>query len=127
MSKSGNKVAVISGASKGIGAAAAQRFLDAGYRVINLSRSANPDSRVRNIGVDLSSADFVQQLRPVLLPQLEGAESICLIHNAALYTRDTVENLQAAELATILQVNVIASLQLNQLLLPLMNTGSSIL
>jgi len=127
VSKSINKIAVITGASKGIGAAAAQRFLDAQYRVINLSRSNNPDSRVRNINVDLSVPDFVQGLRDVLLPELDGAESICLIHNAALYTRDTVENLDAAALATIFQVNVIASLQLNQLLLPLMAVGSSIL
>jgi NAD(P)-dependent dehydrogenase (short-subunit alcohol dehydrogenase family) len=127
VSQSSTKVAVITGASKGIGAAAAQRFLDAQYRVINLSRSSNPDSRVRSISTDLASADFVQPLHDALLPELDHAESICLVHNAALYTRDTVENLQAAALATIFQVNVIASLQLNQMLLPLMKRGSSIL
>jgi 3-oxoacyl-[acyl-carrier protein] reductase len=127
MSKSAQKVAVITGASKGIGAASAQRFLDAEYRVINLSRSNNPDSRVRNIRTDLAAAAFIEPLRDALLAELQGAESICLIHNAALYTRDTVENIQAADFATIFQVNVIASLQLNQLLLPKMTQGSSIL
>jgi len=127
MSKSVLKVAVITGASKGIGAAAAQRFLEAEYRVINLSRSNNPDSRVRNIGVDLSSPDFVQRLNDVLLPELDGAELISLIHNAALYTRETVENIHAVDFAAIFQVNVIASVQLNQLLLPKMTRGSSIL
>lgn len=121
------RVAVITGASKGIGAAAAQRFLEAQYRVINLSRSNNPDSRVRNIATDLSSPDFVQRLQDALLPALDGAESVCLIHNAALYTRDTVENIQADDFAAIFQVNVIASVQLNQLLLPKMTAGSSIL
>lgn len=124
---SGKKIAIITGASKGIGAAAAQRFLDAQYRVINLSRSENPDSRVRSIATDLATPGFVNALRDVLLPELGGAESISLIHNAALYTRDTVENLNAATFATIFQVNVIASLQLNQLVLPLMKSGSSIL
>jgi 3-oxoacyl-[acyl-carrier protein] reductase len=122
-----SKVAVITGASKGIGAATAQRFLEAQYRVINLSRSPNPDARVVNIPTDLSSPQFTHALRDTLLPQLQGATSFCLIHNAALYTRDTVENIEAPALATIMQVNVIASVQLNQLLLPLMTPGSSIL
>lgn len=127
MSKSVTQVAIITGASKGIGAAAAQRFADAQYRVINLSRSSNPDSRVRNISTDLSRPDFVQRLREALLPELDGAESICLVHNAALYTRDTVENIQNTDFAAIFQVNVIASVQLNQLVLPKMTPGSSIL
>ena len=92
-------VTLVTGASKGIGAAAVQRFLEAQYQVFNLSRSANPDSRVRSIATDLASAEFVPALRAALLPELAGADSICLIHNAALYTRDTVENLDAAAFA----------------------------
>jgi len=122
-----SKFAIITGASKGIGAATAIRFLDAGYRVINLSRSANADSRVTNIGVDLSQPVFADALRQSLLPQLKGASSITLVHNAALYTRDTVENIEPQDFAAIFQVNVIASVQLNQLLLPLMGQSSSIL
>lgn len=122
-----SKVAIISGASKGIGAATAQRFLGAGYRVFNLSRSANPDARITSLGVDLSRADFAGALRETLLPQLQDAASITLVHNAALYTRDTVDNILPQDFAAIFQVNVIASVQLNQLLLPLMGQGSSIL
>ena len=57
----------------------------------------------------------------------EGAGSICVIHNAAVLYKDSVRDLEAQRLQQVLQLNVVAALQLNQLLLPAMKGGSSII
>ena len=54
------KTAVITGASGGIGAAAAARFLGAGYAVCNLSRRPGPDARVRHIPCDVADEASVR-------------------------------------------------------------------
>ena len=51
------KTLIITGASKGIGFEVAQQFLDAGYRVINISRTAAADARIENHALDLSHSD----------------------------------------------------------------------
>ena len=50
--------AIISGASVGIGAAAAARFIADGYRVFNLSRRVCPVDGVTSIPCDLSDRLF---------------------------------------------------------------------
>lgn len=121
------KVLVISGASKGIGAATAEKFLAAGYRVINLSRSRPDNPAISHITVDLKKHTGIASVSDELHAQLGDATEISVIHNAGLLYNDSVQNLQADALHDVLQVNVVAALQLNQLLLPKMGNGSSII
>jgi NAD(P)-dependent dehydrogenase (short-subunit alcohol dehydrogenase family) len=121
------KTIVITGASKGIGRATAQRFSAEGYQVINLSRSPCSVEGVQNIAIDLGDQSWVKQHAEQLLQAVGATDQLVLVHNAALMTKESVRDIKAAELAAVLQLNVIAPAQLNTVLLPRMNKGSSII
>jgi len=122
-----NKVLVITGASKGIGHATAALFLEKGYQVVNLSRSPSDLKGIVNISADLSSANWVPQHGTNVLKEARDAGVIVLIHNAAMMVKDNNETVKPEVMQQVFQLNVIAATQLNQLLLPQMKTGSSIL
>ena len=122
-----NKALVITGASRGIGRATAQLFLDDGYRVINISRSDPKLAGVTHISADLSATHWTQNIVAALEPALEGIDTLSVIHSAGLLLKDNIQSVTADDLHQVMQVNVIAPAQLNQLLLPLMGAGSSII
>ncbi len=117
---------IITGASKGIGRASAQRFLNAGYTVINISRSACDIAGVHNIGWDLSNQDW-QASEAQLLDMLPEQAKITLVHNAAVMTKETVADIRADTLRDVLELNVVAPARLNTRLLKVMSEGSSII
>ena len=118
---------VITGASKGIGLATAQLFLEQGYEVVNISRSPCPLPDVVNLNVDLSDPAWEEQHTQQILNELGTTNRIVLVHNAAMMTKDTVTDLTAEVLRNVLELNVVAASILNRILLPVMNSGSSIL
>ena len=121
------KLAVITGASAGIGLATAERFLAAGYAVANLSRRPCPLPAVSSIRCDLSAADSLQNVEAGLTPLLESAERIALIHNASMLLNDTALTTDSDTLRAVLEVNVVGINALNRLVLPHMKPGSCIL
>lgn len=121
------KVLVITGGSKGIGRATVDTFITQGYKVINMSRTAPPVDGCVHIPVDMSDIQWPEKVADRLQQEVENAESICVIHNAAVLKKDAVGDVSALNLQQVLQLNVIAASQLNQLLLPAMKTGSSII
>ncbi|XOV87889.1 MAG: SDR family NAD(P)-dependent oxidoreductase [Pseudomonadota bacterium] len=120
------KTLVITGASKGIGLATAKQFADAGYRVINLSRTPAPDSRIENHGIDLAYSDFEQQLAELMALVLDQGE-ICLVHNAGRMTNDTALDTDTTSFTQVLNVNLVAPHIINQIILPRMAPGSSVI
>ena len=118
---------VITGGSKGIGAATVDRFVDDGFKVINLSRTRGHNESAIHIALDLADAASIQDISDHLLEALGESSEICFVHSAGLLYNDTVESVSAQEFARVLQVNVIAAAQLVQILLPRMGEGSSIL
>ncbi|NND81087.1 MAG: SDR family oxidoreductase [Gammaproteobacteria bacterium] len=121
-----NKLLVITGASKGIGLATAKTFLENGYQVLNISRSPCELEGVQNLSLDLSTLDWVEQGAAQLGEACKDATQIVLVHNAAMMTKDSVQTLSRDVLARVLQLNVVAAAQLNGLLIPHMEDGSSI-
>lgn len=126
-SVTGQPCLVITGASRGIGQATAERFLEGGFRVVNLSRSAPLDGRVEHLPADLFDPDWEDELAGPLRAAVSGAGRVVLVHNAALQPHGGVPALEAAVLRRALELNVVAPSILNRLLLPEMPVGSSVL
>jgi NAD(P)-dependent dehydrogenase (short-subunit alcohol dehydrogenase family) len=120
------KTLVITGASKGIGLATARLFADEGHRVINISRSPAPDDRIENHGIDLSNADSESQLRELFGLLVDQGE-ICLVHNAGKLVNDTASATETDAFLDVMTINVIAPHYLNQILVPKMTAGSSVI
>jgi len=120
------KTLVITGASKGIGFATAQKFCDAGHRVINFSRSQAPDDRVENHGIDLTFEDADTAIKEILDLTLDPGE-IILIHNAAVLVNDSVLDVELDEFRDVMNLNVFAAQKMNQALISKMRPGSAII
>ena len=118
---------VITGASSGIGLATARAFIESGYKVINLSRSACNVDGVTNIPCDLADPNFLPDIEATLHAGIAGAETLCLVHNAARLAHDCVAEVSPEELRSVYEINLIAPAVLNRMLLPSMSPGSSIL
>lgn len=125
------KLLVITGGSKGIGRATVERFLDEGYSVLNISRNPCELNGVSNLALDMGDIAWagrgealiktaVQQIFP------EGKGQIVVVHNAARMNKDRADAIDAVDFSKVLQLNVVAPSQLNQMLLPIMGAGSAI-
>ena len=120
------KTLVITGASKGIGLATARKFADADYRVLNISRTPAPDRRIENRAVDLSLDSAEADLESLFNSELAPAE-ICLVHNAGKLANDTAIATDTESFESVMRINVTAPHFINQLVLPKMQEGSSII
>lgn len=121
------KLVIITGASRGIGAAAAQMFIREGYEVVNLSRSACSVEGVRNLSVDLGDIDQLNQACAELSVSVVEAEQTVVVHNAAVLDKDNTETIEADRFSEVLSLNVVAPAAINAQLLASMSSGSSII
>lgn len=121
------KTAIITGASVGIGQATAQRFINEGFGVYNLSRRDCPVDGVENPGCDLSDELSIAAAVNSLADAVKASDSVCLVHNAAQMLKDTVSDCDSGSLRAVLETNVVAINSLNQAVLPLLGAGSSVL
>lgn len=118
---------VITGASRGIGMATAREFATAGWRVLNIARRPCALEGVCNVHADLADPAWVDAHGAAIRKAVAGSSRIALVHNAALLTHDSIADVTQAVFREVLQVNLLACVQLDQLLLPRMAPGSSII
>jgi 3-oxoacyl-[acyl-carrier protein] reductase len=118
---------IITGASSGIGRAIATRFLLEGSLVVNISRRPCPERGVENLQCDLADPSALADLAVPLGARLAEADRVCLVHNASVMRCDSVDALPSPDLRDVLELNLVAANGLNQLVLPHMGQGSSIL
>jgi len=121
------KKLIITGASRGIGLAVARRFLQKGYQVINLSRSPCPLDNIYQIAVDLSDPVSIASISSELSNQAQDAEQLLVVHNAGLLQKDSISDVSSAGLRRSLEVNLVAPVAINQILLPFMQPSSAII
>lgn len=120
-------IAIITGASVGIGEATARVFQEGGYEVVNLSRRSCAVNGVHNLTCDLADTDSVSDAIDALLSRISGLSEIALVHNASQMRKDAADNCSDDSLRAVLETNVIAVNRLTRALLPGMGPGSSVL
>jgi len=123
------KVVVITGASSGIGAAAARMFAAEGAAVVVAARSQPAlEQLVRDITAaggtahamraDVSRREDCERLLARAAEQLGGID--VLVNNAGANCRGPIERYQAEDLAGVVEVNLVAPIVLTRLVLPYM-------
>ncbi len=122
-----DKIAIITGASVGIGRETAALFLDSAYRVFNLSRRACPLDGVENLHCDLASPASIDDSLAVLRSAALESPQVALVHNASQMRKDAANDCASDSLRAVLETNIVAINSLNQGLLPLMGSGSSVI
>ncbi|MEO0344767.1 MAG: SDR family oxidoreductase [Pseudomonadota bacterium] len=120
-----SRLAIITGASAGIGAATARRLFEDGWRVINLSRRPCPVDGVESLETDLAQAP-APELVASLRDACAASERVAIVHNAGLLASDDARGITPEALHAALQVNVVAPATLNAALIDALPAGSAI-
>ncbi len=131
---SNQPTAVITGASKGIGAALAHRCVREGMRVALIARTPGPlqalaaelGEAALSVPCDLADAPAVQVAAEQIVAAFGGAPDL-LVNNAGLFQLASVETMSPADFSAVLQVNLVGPFLLTRALLPAMRargTGS---
>ncbi len=120
MTSLAGRVAVVTGASRGIGAAVAGLLASHGAHVIRVARTLTEASadRVQDLPCDLTDPEQVSRLGSLVIDQ-HGAPDI-VVSNAGAFLLRPVETTRPAELETQLAVNIKATFYLDRGYLPAM-------
>jgi 3-oxoacyl-[acyl-carrier protein] reductase len=128
---SGDRMAVVSGASSGIGREVARLLSISGWEVHNVSRRACSVPGVKNHVFDLSVPQQAQAAAQSLLAEVATSSApkrtMTVVHNASTHFEDSVMASDPAHMAEALNVSVVAPSILNGALARHMGTGSSII
>ena len=115
-------VAVVTGGSTGIGACTCTHLLDAGWRVLNLSRRPSTDEhpRLENITVDL--ADRAETTR-IAAGIAARCKVTALVHNAGLIRPAVLEEVTLDDYDYLSEVHLASAITLTQAFLPAMKAA----
>ncbi|HIE59510.1 MAG TPA: SDR family NAD(P)-dependent oxidoreductase [Persephonella sp.] len=111
------KVAIITGASSGIGYALAKKFKKEGFKVINLSRRDCNISDI-NISVDLTSLEDISAALGNLLDKIDRVD--VLVNNAGIGLYESWEDLNIEDLRYTFELNFFTPVILVKTLLPML-------
>jgi 3-oxoacyl-[acyl-carrier protein] reductase len=127
---SGDRMAVVTGASSGIGREVARLLSVSGWEVHNVSRRACCVPGVKNHVFDLSVPQQAHEAAQSLLAEVatsSAPRTMTVVHNASTHFEDRVMASDPAHMAEALNVSVVAPSILNGALARHMSTGSSII
>jgi NAD(P)-dependent dehydrogenase (short-subunit alcohol dehydrogenase family) len=124
MSKSEAPVAVVTGASSGIGQTAAKAFRGAGFRVFGTSRRAAPDlDGVTMLTCDVTSDTSVTELVEKVMADCGRID--VLVNNAGSGLLGAAEESSTAQAQRLFDVNVFGVLRMTSAVLPVMRRQGS--
>lgn len=108
------KVAIITGASQGIGAGLTVAFLDAGYAVVATARSMGPgdESNLLTVSGDITELDTAQRVVEQALERFGRIDS--LINNAGVFIGKPFTQYTPADYAAITSVNLAGFFHITQ-------------
>ena len=115
------KVAIVTGATSGIGMATAFRFAEQGARVAAVGRKKEILSKVQRANIRTYAVDLIneQETSTFARRTLEDFGGVDILVNAAgIIANGTIENTSLADYDLMMNINVRSVLQLTQLLLP---------
>ncbi|HYF38138.1 MAG TPA: SDR family oxidoreductase [Gemmatimonadales bacterium] len=120
MSRLEGRTAVVTGASRGIGAAVAERFAAEGARVIRVARTLESGTRgnVQDVVCDLTDPDQVSRMADGLLGR-QGVPDI-VVSNAGAFLLKPLEITSVSELELQLAINLKAPFAVARAFLPAM-------
>jgi NAD(P)-dependent dehydrogenase (short-subunit alcohol dehydrogenase family) len=116
------KRALVTGGSRGLGAAIVQRLLDAGATVVAAARSTTPDTPAgaKFVTADLRTRDSVRALADAALEQLGGVDILVDNAGAARFYTEGSLAIPDEEWQDALDINFRAAVRLDAALLPQM-------
>ena len=109
------KVAVITGASQGIGAALAKAYRERGYRVVAVARTIKPSSDPDVVAVTGDVADWKTAERAIGEAIERFGRVDALINNAGVFIAKPFTQYTAADYETVLGVNLAGFFRITQL------------
>ena len=117
-----DKVVVITGGNRGIGADITRRFLDSGYRVVNISRQLPTfsDERLINYTADLADP---QAARDVGMEIAKNHAVTDFIHNAGVIRPDLLDDVKLEDLDYLTQLHLGSAITLAQQFIPAMRSA----
>ncbi|MBT8316566.1 MAG: SDR family oxidoreductase [Lutibacter sp.] len=120
---------IISGTSRGIGFELAQLFAKSGYKVLALSRNAEPlkNLNIKNIttlSIDLSKDSEVKKVTNFVTSNWKSVD--VLINNAGKLINKPFEELTSADYLSVFQINVFSVAELTRQLIPYLKKGSHV-
>lgn len=112
------KVAIVTGASQGLGAAIVAGYRNAGFAVIANSRNIKPSSDTGVIAVpgDIASRETAQKLIDTAIERFGRVDT--LINNAGIFIGKPFTEYTADDLARMLQTNIHGFFNITQLAIP---------
>jgi NAD(P)-dependent dehydrogenase (short-subunit alcohol dehydrogenase family) len=117
------KVALVTGATSGIGQATAHRLHDRGYAVFAVGRNPEALNALRSKGLQARSLDVTDEAAVARLLEEINAEHSgvdVLVNSAGYPLPRPLEQVELGELRHLFETNVIATLHLSQAVLPTM-------
>jgi 3-oxoacyl-[acyl-carrier protein] reductase len=110
-----SKHIVITGASRGIGRAAANALAEQGWSVIGIARSSPGSFPGMLVKTDLSDPDQTRVLANSLAAR---GDVLGIVNNVGVVRHETIDTVDAGVFAAVMDLNVRPALQLTQAVLP---------
>ncbi len=126
------KVAVVTGAARGIGAAIAEVLTRDGATVVcvDVPSASGPLAEIANrlggsaLSLDVTAADAGQQIVDHATSRHGGVDIV--VHNAGITRDKLLANTEADRWASVLEVNLLSILRMNEALVPAIREGGHI-
>jgi short-subunit dehydrogenase len=119
--ENGNKVALVTGTSSGIGRAAAAALHNAGFKVFATARDVSEIAELRNLGcetIELDVADADSAKNAVLQAERFNGSIYALVNNAGYGQYGPIEEIPIDAIREQFEVNVFGLIRMCQLVLP---------
>jgi NAD(P)-dependent dehydrogenase (short-subunit alcohol dehydrogenase family) len=117
-------VVLVTGASRGIGRAIAQKFVHAGYQVFGTTRQASPVGTVAGVlRLDVQEEESVEKCVNAVLAQTGRIDF--LINNAGISIYGAIEEVSLAQIKAVFETNFFGVVRMTQAVLPTMRRQAS--